>query len=595
MHSSDPRVEYARRLDARRAAIASHERRHRMLGNIRLLVFLGAAFLAWLAWWRGALNGWWLLAPGAVFVGLVVMHERVLRARRACQRAARYYEKSLARLDGQWAGHGEAGERFLDQSHPYAEDLDLFGKGSLFELLCTARTPRGEETLARWLLAPATPDVVGARQGAVSELRPMLDLREDLAVLGEDLRSGVHPEELAAWGEQPPILQSGRARLISFLLPCLLIAGAIVWGATGFRDLFILVFAAEVIFIVRHRRVVNRVLEALDQPAHDLALLSEILRRLERERFTSPLLSQLRAALDVEGHPPSDRIARLNRWIELLDSRDNVLMRLLGPLLLWTEQLAFAVEAWRRQSGPALRRWTDAVGQIEALCALAAYAWEHPGDPFPEFVDGPACYEADDAAHPLLPESQAVRNSVRLGGDLRVLIISGSNMSGKSTLLRTVGANAVLAQAGAPVRAKRLRLSPLALGASIRVLDSLQGGTSRFYAEITRLHQIMELTAGPLPVLFLLDELLHGTNSHDRRIGAGAIVRGLVERSAIGILTTHDLALAGIADALTHRAANMHFEDHLENGRMSFDYRLHPGVVEKSNALELMRSVGLEV
>ena len=379
------------------------------------------------------------------------------------------------------------------------------------------------------------------------------------------------------------------------MIPCLLAAGAALWAVLGFRDLFLVMFAVEAIFIVRFRRAVARVVEAVEQPAHDLALLAQVLGRLERERFAAPLLVELRAALDVEGQPPSERIGRLNRLIELLDSRDNLAMRLLGPLMLWTEQLAFAIEAWRRKSGPALRRWLDAVGEMEALCALAGYAWEHPADPFPEFEQGAACFDGEELAHPLLEESRAVRNSVRLGGELRAMIVSGSNMSGKSTLLRTVGSNVVLAQAGAPVRARRLRLSPLALGASIRVSDSLQGGTSRFYAEITRLHQIMELAAGGLAVLFLLDELLHGTNSHDRRIGAEAIVRGLVERGAIGLLTTHDLALAHIAEALAPRAVNVHFEDHLENGRMSFDYKLRAGVVEKSNALELMRSVGLEV
>jgi hypothetical protein len=594
MNNSDPRNEYTRRLEARRAAAARHDRRHRAIGNLRLLVFVIAAVLAWLAWWRGAVSPFWLIAPLAVFVFLVVLHERVLRARRACERAAAHYERALARLDGRWAGRGETGARFLDKAHPYAEDLDLFGKGSLFELLCTARTRMGEETLARWLLAPAAPDVLRARHAAVAELRPRLDLREDLAVLGEELRAGVHPEALATWGEQPA-LETRRLRIVAFLLACLLVAGAALWAASGFRDGFVVVFALEVIFIARFRRVVHRLVEAVEQPAHDLPLLSQVLQRFERERFTSPLLTALRAALEVEGRPPSRRIARLGRLVELLDSRDNLALRILGPLLLWTEQLAFAIEAWRRRSGPALRRWLDAVGEIEALSALASYAWEHPADPFPESADCAACFDGEELAHPLLPESRAVRNSVRLDGGLRALIVSGSNMSGKSTLLRTVGANIVLAQAGAPVRAGRLRLSPLALGASIRILDSLQDGTSRFYAEITRLHRIMELTSGPLPVLFLLDELLHGTNSHDRRIGAEAIVRGLVERGAIGLLTTHDLALAHIAEALAPRAANMHFQDRLEEGRMTFDYRLRAGVVAKSNALELMRSVGLDV
>jgi DNA mismatch repair ATPase MutS len=276
------------------------------------------------------------------------------------------------------------------------------------------------------------------------------------------------------------------------------------------------------------------------------------------------------------------------------------LVRVAEPFVLWTTHLAFAVEAWRRHSGPVVRRWLTATGEMEALCSLASHAFEHPDDPFPEFVGEEALLEAEAIGHPLIERSRVVRNDVRMGGaGPRVLVVSGSNMSGKSTLLRTLGVNAVLAQAGAPVRARRLRMSPLAVGASIRVTDSLQGGVSRFYAEILRLRQILDATARPgpkgAPVLFLIDEFLHGTNSHDRLIGAEAVVRGLVERGAIGLITTHDLALADIAGELGERAANVHFEDHIEDGRMVFDYALRPGVVRKSNAIELMRSVGLEI
>jgi DNA mismatch repair ATPase MutS len=245
---------------------------------------------------------------------------------------------------------------------------------------------------------------------------------------------------------------------------------------------------------------------------------------------------------------------------------------------------------------------------MEALCSLASHAFEHPADPFPEFVGQTLSsvnqateplLEAEGIGHPLIEESRVVRNDVRIGGASpagpRVLVVSGSNMSGKSTLLRTLGVNAVLALAGAPVRARRLRMSPLAVGASIRVTDSLQGGVSRFYAEILRLRQILDETARPLPVLFLIDEFLHGTNSHDRRIGAEALVRGLVERGAIGLVTTHDLALADIAVTLGDRAANVHFEDRIVDGGIVFDYVMRPGVVRKSNAIELMRSVGLEI
>jgi DNA mismatch repair ATPase MutS len=222
--------------------------------------------------------------------------------------------------------------------------------------------------------------------------------------------------------------------------------------------------------------------------------------------------------------------------------------------------------------------------------------WERPEDVMPEFVpEAPGLFEAEALGHPLLPAAKVIRNDVRLGGELRVLVVSGSNMSGKSTLLRAVGLNTVLAQAGAPVRALGLRLSPLAVGASLRTLDSLQDGRSRFYAEITRLREVTDLTNGAIPALFLLDELLSGTNSHDRRIGAEGIVASLVNRGAIGLVTTHDLALAHIADTLAPRARNVHFEDHIEDGHITFDYKLREGVVERSNALELMRAVGLDV
>ena len=234
--------------------------------------------------------------------------------------------------------------------------------------------------------------------------------------------------------------------------------------------------------------------------------------------------------------------------------------------------------------------------EVEALCAFAGYAWEHPEQPFPTLVEGPPRLDGVALAHPLLPPGRCVRNDVRIGADApHVLVVSGSNMSGKSTLLRTVGLNAVLAQAGAPVPAEALTLTPLAVGASIRVQDSLQAGKSRFFAEITRLKQIVDLAAGPVPVLFLLDELLAGTNSHDRRLGAAGIVSGLVARGAIGLVTTHDLALAEVVSDLGVHARNVHFSDTFEGGEMRFDYRMREGVVRTSNALALMRSIGLEI
>jgi DNA mismatch repair ATPase MutS len=289
------------------------------------------------------------------------------------------------------------------------------------------------------------------------------------------------------------------------------------------------------------------------------------------------------------------RIRRLARLIEHLDARRNQIFAPVAALLLWGTQFAFALEAWRRVSGPQVPRWLEAVGELDALLALASYGFENPEDVFPATSEEKALFVAEGLGHPLIPQDRLVRNDVTLGREARLLVVSGSNMSGKSTLLRSIGVSIVLALAGAPVRARRLTLSRLRVAASIRIEDSLQEGISHFYAEILRLRQGMELAKGEIAVLFLLDEILHGTNSHDRRIGAEAVVRGLVDRGAIGLITTHDLALSRLAETMPGRATNVHFEDHIEDGKIRFDYRMREGVVKKSNALELMRGIGLEV
>ncbi|HEV7734865.1 MAG TPA: DNA mismatch repair protein MutS [Candidatus Binatia bacterium] len=592
---TDPHVEYTSRLAARRDTVARLERTEERLGLLRLGCMVAAGVVAWWAIRDGAFSPAWTLVPLAVFAVLVARHWDTTAARQRAERAVAFYRRGLARLDGTWMGGGEHGVRFVDALHPYADDLDLFGAGSLFELLCTARTRAGEDTLAAWLRAPAVPDDVRSRQAAVDELRPRLDLREDMALLGADVRAGVDPDALRAWAQAPIVLTAPWARWLAPLLALLATGAAVAWALGDWVPIVVVGAVESVVALVLRRRV-QHVVRAVEKPGRDLRLLAEMLARLEAERFTSPRLTALRALLDTDGQPPSRQIARLKRRIDLLDARRNQVFAPVGWLLLWTTQVALSLESWRAACGPSVAGWLAAVGEVEALCALAAYAWEHPEQPFPTLTTGPPSLDGRGLGHPLLAPGKCIRNDVRLGGDApHVLVVSGSNMSGKSTLLRTVGLNAVLAQAGAPVPADALSLTPLTVGASIRVQDSLQAGTSRFYAEVTRIKQLVDLASGTPPLLFLLDEIFHGTNSHDRRIGAEAIVRGLVERGAIGFVTTHDLAVAHIGDELGVKATNVHFEDQLVDGRMTFDYRMRPGVVTKSNALALMRAVGLEV
>ncbi|MCA1576316.1 MAG: DNA mismatch repair protein MutS [Acidobacteria bacterium] len=592
--NTDPRTEYLRRIEERRTESAQQFQRFRKVGFVRLALLGIGLILLWRVF--AGLSAWWLVLPAVLFVVLGRVQARISAARLRCERGARLYEQGLVRLDDRWAGTGATGDRFLDPEHPCARDLDLFGRGSLFELLSTGRTDVGEETLAQWLLTPADLTVVRARQEAVTELRPKLDLREELALLGEGAPSGESARGLAAWANSPYWNISPWTRPIAIVISLLTIATLLLWFA-GYSPIpFLLVLIIRQVYLYRLQKPVERVISEVDGPSNNLSLLSDVLKRLENERYESALLRELRAALDVDDSPPSKQIARLNRLIELLDSRRNIIFAPAAAILLWPLQCAISIERWRQSSGPVVGRWLAAVGEFEALNSFASYAYEHPHDPFPELLDsGDAHFEAISMGHPLIPARRNVRTDLSLTGDLRVLIVSGSNMSGKSTLLRSVGINVVLALAGAPVRAGSLRLTPVQVGAAIRIQDSLQAGASRFYAEITRLRQVVGLTEDERPVLFLLDEILHGTNSHDRQIGAEKVVHGLIDRGAIGLITTHDLALARIVDELAPRAANVHFEDQFQDGQMRFDYLLRPGVVQRSNALELMRSVGLEV
>jgi hypothetical protein len=537
-----------------------------------------------------------ILMPVAAFIALAGVHGRLLQSITARSRAIRFYEQGLARVGGSWAGSGVFGDRFLQPNDPSARDLDLFGRGSLFELLCTARTRAGEAMLAQWLTTPAPPNEVRARQTAAKELSPRLDFREGLSTLGEDVGLGVRPMELAAWGEADALLPTGLIRIVAPILAASWVISMVAWQVWGAPDLLVLsTTVVNLIFYYRYRRPLDHAVHAAEEAGHDLLLLAQLLAAFESESFTSPLLVRLQAQLKEGGDLPSHAIARLKRLVEYLESGHNLFVRLLDFVLFYRLQFALAAESWRRRYGPSLRLWLQVVGELEALAAVGGYTYEHPEDVFPELVEDSPCFLAEGLAHPLIPRDRAVANDLRLDAGLQLILVSGPNMAGKSTFLRGIGVNAVLAQSGAPVRAASMKLSPLVVTASICVLDSLEGGISRFYAEIHRLKRIMDLTHGPVPVLFLLDELLSGTNSHDRLIGTRSIVTKLVERGAFGLVTTHDLALTAIPEEIGAHAINCHFEDHLEAGELRFDYKLYPGVVQTSNALPLMRSIGLEV
>ncbi len=592
---TQPIEEYQQRLEARKCALARLERWESRIANARLAVFVFGAVLTWITLKISALALLWVLLPFAAFLVLVVVHDRVLQAVARVKRGIAYYERGVARIEDRWMGAGWDGLEFARGDHPYAADVDLFGPGSLFQLLCTMQTRSGGKMLADWLCRPAAPEEVRARQAAVEELRPRVDLREALADYGHHLNAGVMPERIAAWAAAPPVFGNRWLGLAAYAASgwVLLSGCALAYGAP------IAVFMAGLVLLsVLHllsARQIRAVIAAAAAPSRELEVVGNVLAHLERERFEDPYLRKIQESLREEGRSASEHIEHLRRLLRLQEASLNLLFQPVSAVSMWSLHFARAIDAWRATHGTSVEQWLEGVGRLEALCALASYAYEHPGDPFPEITgEGPA-FVGKGLGHPLLPAARCVRNDVALDGRQRLLIVSGSNMSGKSVLLRTVGTNVVLALMGAPVRAHALSLSPLNIGATLNVHDALQEGVSRFYAEITRIRMLMDLAQGAAPLLFLLDEIFHGTNSWDRRIGAQAVLRNLLEAGAIGIITTHDLAITELAGGMDGRAVNVHFEDHLEGNRLVFDYQLRPGIVQKSNALDLMRAIGLRV
>jgi hypothetical protein len=583
--------EYQRRLGGWRQRHAGHAARDRRLSNIRGLLALGAVVAGYFFF------GYWLVLPVIAFIVLVVLHERNARRQQLAQRAIRYYETALGRLHGtEWHGKGNGGAAYRDAAHPYADDLDVFGAGGLFELLCAARTQPGERRLAEWLLTPARREEALLRQEALRDLAPRLDLREEIALFGEDIRPALDGAQLAAWGQAPAVTVFAGARWLMLVLSIASFVAftgwlAQLWTLIWFFGVMLLILPLS--FMLRAPLV--RILDSLDARSQDLGLMAEVLGRLEREQFSSAKLVAIQRSLGPAAAGASLQIARLRQLIDWLESDRNAFFALPAFCMLWRPQWALAIERWRQASGPHLGAWVEALAEFEALASLAGFAYERDDLRYPELLAEGRAFEARALKHPLLPAGRAVANDVAFGESPRLLIVSGSNMSGKSTLMRAVGLNTLLAWAGAPVCAAGLRISPFALAASLRANDSLREGRSRFYAEIQRLRQVVDLAQGERPLLFLIDELLSGTNSHDRRLGAEAILKGLLARGAVGITTTHDLALTRIAGELPAPAVNVHLEDRMVDGRLEFDYQLRPGVVERSNALDLMRSIGLEV
>jgi hypothetical protein len=594
-------VQYEARLLELQAGITQLRLPHALAAGI-LTIAVGLFLALGLYAIRGQVSFLWSSLPIPLAAASLRRLRRDREMRSRMWRLKRFYDRAVERVKGNWARSRVTGAEFCVPDHVYAADLQVFGEGSLFELLCLARTSIGRRGLANYLLNAPSLDETLSRQEAVRELRGRAELRERVATLGEFEFSESHPDTFEDWLNSPQLSFARplpvMAAVTSGLLAGIVVAGlmgVIPWANVAIWISPLIAFHFVVGLFFRGR--VNRMLGWLRPLSVETRVLREGLQLLEGEQFRSAKLRQL-ADHTRNG---SASIRKLERRLDALHQRDKDWFYLSSRLLMAGTQLCMAIQRWRVAHGEALRTWLQAWGEFEALNALAAYGYENPDNTFPEFTAGEACFEARELGHPLLPHDSCVVNDVELSRESRFYVVSGSNMSGKSTLLRTIGLNAVLAFAGAPVRARALRLSGLSIVASMSIVDSLLNGKSKFLAEVERLRQAIESTKQDRPVLFLVDEIFSGTNSRDRRIAAEAVVRTLVKQGAIGALSTHDLALTEIASAEGMSGVNVHMGSRAEDPRQSagdpldFDYRLKPGVTTESNALAIARMAGVPV
>jgi MutS-like protein len=549
------------------------------------------------------------LAAVLAFAVLVVKHTRVLSAEDLAWRFWRVNENAGQRARDEWQSLPEDGAEFQSPQHPFSGDLDIFGPRSLFQFINVAHTSYGQAALAGYLSKLDDRDAVLERQSAVRELAPQLELRQELEAY--TLRSANPPGQRASqntaaldlqalirWAESESALLPRAALVIAIrLLPVLTLTGFLLSRLLGFPSLlWLLPLSVQIAFTLRTAPVAASVFSAVSSSPGAFARLRPTLTLLESTNFTAPLLVRFAAVFGKGERSASQQMRRFERVLSWFELRHNgMIYPFINVLLLWDAQCVVALEKWQRDSGKALSPWLLALGQWEALSSLAGAAYDNPDFVFPEIETDRSIFEVTGLGHPLISARHRVDNDVLLGGPGSALLVTGSNMSGKSTLLRAMGLAAVMGMAGAAVCASKMRLSPMLVHTSMRISDSLSAGVSHFYAELEKLRTALAATRGPFPVFFLLDEILHGTNSEERQVGARWVLGQLIEAGATGAVSTHDMALCALPPTLMHKVRTVHLRESVDGERMTFDYKLRPGPVSGGNALLLMRSLGLDV
>lgn len=599
---TDPKKMYQKREAGYTRLLRKQDKAGKRLSNLRLLVFalgIGAAVLMY------TLKNYLLLAAVLIlfavfFVYLVTAHEKLKDRRRITALLRDVNNSSLKRVKGEWSTFPDQGEDFRDDGHSYTSDLDIFGKNSLFQWINTAKTFLGRDKL-RQLLSGVTgrhTDIL-ERQHAVKELAARLKWRQRFLAEALMSRGKMHnPGDIISWAKErnevftkPWLIVF--VRIFPVFTVILIVAGFILDLIP--RALPLAALAGQYSLLFYKGKELNRMLSISERYAGELRVYFKMLRHFEEQKFKSELLVKIQKGLkNQEGAAAYKQVARLSALVDSISNRRNMVYFILNIITLWDFHNIIVLERWKRQSGNLLESWLKGLGKVEALASLAVIRFDNPHWALPVLSEGDDTFlEAEDIGHPLLL-GKRVLNDLAINNVTKVVLITGSNMSGKSTLLRTAGINLVLAYAGAPVCARVFSASIMEICSCMRVSDNLGENVSSFYAELLRVKEIVHRAEAGKKVFFLLDEVFKGTNSLDRHTGARVLINKLSSTRAIGLVSTHDLELCGL-EGENDKIANYHFQEYYKAGKIYFDYRLRQGPSTTRNALYLMRLAGIDI
>jgi len=534
------------------------------------------------------------------FISLVRIHSKLNEMFKKVIILRNLNSNSIKRLDGRWSDFEDDGCEFLDENHNYSYDIDVFGRGSLFQWMNLSKTQKGRLKLASILTnEPFDIKDIENRQETIKELSKRLWWRQKLHMECETLYSNnCEEEELIKWSKARNKFYSRSyiilgIRLMPFITIALLILAFGLGNISPYIPIALFFIQAAVIFIGISKR--SKQLDLVYKYRNRLQGYTKVLCHIEKGEFNATYLNKLKTSLvDNSGENTIIRLKQLEVLVERILNRNNAMFIPFNILFLWDYQCLIGLEQWKEKHGSLIEGWIQVIGEVEALSSLANIGYDYPKWVFPSITPKSSILYGKSIGHPLLTNKR-INNDIDIEDPSRILLITGSNMSGKSTFLRTIGVNLILAYAGAPVCAKYMRCSIMSIYTCIRINDNLEKGISSFYSELLKIKSIVEATKEDRQVFFMLDEIFKGTNSHDRHLGAKYLIKQLYKNKAIGLVSTHDLELGVLEKESDGKIRNYHFQESYENNEISFDYILRSGISTTRNAMYLMKMAGVEV